>query len=275
MTKEDDDLVILERAEVSLTSHDVLAVPERGQKGEGLPSYEPSTVIREMLPITSLAASCHGEEHPLRERRPALIDVTAFKLTSSEPVGLELVSDNDDLVISYIEPSSLLGQTMLRQGDIIYSINYICCRGRDPEFAYHILRRAIRTVHIVVCAPSGDPYLVSITITKPTPISSCGITFKKDENNHLLIVESIDCSGPFVNTLLNIGDRLLEVEGYDSLYLTPAVADALLGHCKTTVTLITSPEACGVLATMTAMPSRDEKKKRAKKSCWRKILFAR
>ena len=169
-------------------------------------------------------------------RKPAVICATVYKPTSNANVGITVEKVHNVLKVSSVEDNSLFKQSPLRAGDEVVSVNRVHCELRDVAFVTSLIQRSLSTVFIVARKAGGNPNLVSVMITKPTPLSRVGIGF--DNVGHSLRIATIDSSGLFAGTSLGIGDVCVSIEGISCDGLDLISAMNLLKHSRTTVTIV-------------------------------------
>jgi C-terminal processing protease CtpA/Prc len=140
--------------------------------------------------------------------RAELINAVAWKSTAETQLGLRFQSLKDgSFVISEIHSGSLFGNSDLRSGDHVISINAVSCFGTGYRTALSQIRSIVAPVTILARNPGGASGRVSVTIIKPSPTIRVGVYFKTVKGK--LYVDF--CEKP----VLNSGDRILSINDTD------------------------------------------------------------
>jgi len=179
------------------------------------------------------------------ERRPAIMSVTVLK-AKRDDVGISIEETDDGLRISSIDPDSLFSDTPVDVGDFVLSVNQSSCEQKDAAYVARLLRRAKQTVTLVVHRLEDDPYLISTTVSKPTPESRVGIGVQIYDG--ALRVSSIHPGGLFAGSILNVGDKVVSICGVCCACMDSTSAIELIRQEKSTITIVTwTEEEAGVV----------------------------
>lgn len=128
-------------------------------------------------------------------------------------LGMDLISnENGDVLISRIDPDSLMAKTPFQVGDRLLSVNQKRCYVMDAKDVVQFMATLEGNVTIVVHNDGGDPNLVESMITKPSLDHRCGLGLASTGRLHLKI-SNIDADGLFFDTLLNVGDPVVSING--------------------------------------------------------------
>ena len=192
-------------------------------------------------------------EEPGVGRQPAIISVMVLKSNMSD-LGLCFEEAAEGLRISRIDPEGLFSETPLAMGDYILSVNNFTCEQKDVAYIWRMIRRGTRTVTLVVHRPDGDPYLISSTVSKPSPESKVGIGVQIFDG--ALRVSSIDPSGLFADGILDVGDKVVSIGGISCTCMDSASSVELIRQEEHTVTIVawTEEEAGVVVAAAKTTP---------------------
>ena len=189
------------------------------------------------------------------QSRPAFISVTVIKNTINDRLGIALREVNGELEIFSISSDGLLGcgngndandgchihhETVspLRPGDKLMSINNFRCSTWDPHKAIQKLKDIVGSLTIIVQHTQGNPNLVAAMVVKPTIESKVGIGFGKMTHQEYLAVGSINPDGYFANSVLNIGDRIVSINGSPCQNLEPDNAVTVVRSSPKFVTFV-------------------------------------
>ena len=172
---------------------------------------------------------------PAVERRAEFISATIYKPNTSQTataadaeidkedaedrnsqhdiLGMDLIcNENGDVLISRIEPGSIMARTPFQVGDRLLSVNQKRCYVMDAKAVVQFMATLEGNVTIVVHNDGGDPNLVESMITKPSLDHRCGLGLASTGRHHLKI-SNIDADGLFFDTLLNVGDPVVSING--------------------------------------------------------------
>ena len=101
------------------------------------------------------------------------------------------------------------------------------------------------TITVVVEKPTGNPSVVASTVTKPAADSMVGIVIRQRRRDGFrrTVVSRIVKDGLLNNSLLNIGDRLLAINGHDcSTSVSVHEAVDIIKRSQNTVTIVTQTQ---------------------------------
>ena len=203
------------------------------------------------LAVTEMLYEPLGAEES-QSHRPAFISVTVLVNESKKKaaeMGISFEKVDEGLRISNIDSEGLFGDTPLREGDFVLSVNNTSCQDRRVAYVSRLLRRSRGSVTLVVRRVDGDPFIVSTMVTKPTPDSKVGIGLQCIDGS--LRVSSIDPSGLFAGGILNVGDRVASIGDMPCSCMDSASAIELIRKEATTVNIVawTEKEAGVVVGT--------------------------
>lgn len=151
-----------------------------------------------------------------------------------------ILLERDELRLSSIRADTPAGQSPLREGDEILSINNQDCSRKDSESVGFLLQRALGYVTIVVQNHGGASDLVE-SMAQKSHKEPLGIVFKDGPNNSVLVSQIRQ--GPFSNSLLNQGDQLLTINGESCANMNATqVVQQLRSSPGDTMTLLTKTE---------------------------------
>jgi predicted metalloprotease with PDZ domain len=151
---------------------------------------------------------------PLQRRRAEFISATVMKPTKDTSIGMALVNNNGDVVISSISPDSIVASTPFRVGDRLLSVNTKRCYVMESKDAEDLMAALEGQVTIVVHHEGGDPNLVESMVTKPSDACRCGLGLASAGGRGLKI-SHIDAGGLFFDSLLNVGDPVVSINDQD------------------------------------------------------------
>lgn len=160
---------------------------------------------------------------------PSIFNAVYVKKTKSTHLGLSLMIQNGTLVISNITPDSPFGDSPLRVGYEVLSINRQ--HFTDADKAVDYLKNVEGPVDILASNhpfPSGG----DLTFTKNKPmelINSMHFGRLGDTAKHLVRIDHIHNRGPFANSHVQVGDVLLTIN--NKVVADPVVASRLLISC--------------------------------------------
>ena len=140
-------------------------------------------------------------------------DVDEDRNNQHDPLGMDLISnEKGDVLISRIDPGSLIARTPFQVGDRLLSVNQKRCYVMDAKDVVQFMATLEGSITIVVHNEGGNPNFVESMITKPSPDHRCGLGLASSGRQHLKI-SSIDAGGLFFDTLLNVGDPVVSING--------------------------------------------------------------
>jgi C-terminal processing protease CtpA/Prc len=140
--------------------------------------------------------------------RPEIISVTFFKSKQDDSSGFTLCG-NEARIAAFTE-ASMASYSSLRPGDKILSVNTKDCASEqmDSISVSRMLQSAVGDVTVVVHNQGGMPDLVSSTIVK-RPDDGFGLCLGSINNS--IVITSIRPDSKFANSVLNVGDVVLEI----------------------------------------------------------------
>lgn len=158
---------------------------------------------------------------------PSIIHAAVVKKTKGTHLGLSLMMQNGGLVVSNISPDSPFGNTELRVGYEVLSIN----RGNftDATKAVAFLKQVEGPVEIMASDhpfPSGG--VLSFVKNYPKELIN-SLEFSR-LNGNLVRIDHIHSRGPFAKTKIEVGDVVLTVN--NKVVADPVVASRLLLSCE-------------------------------------------
>lgn len=143
--------------------------------------------------------------------RAEFISATVIKETEDTPIGMGLVSEDGEVLISSIQPETLIAKTPFRVGDRLLSVNNKRCYILDSQEVDEYIANLVGNVTLVVHNGGGDPNMVESMVFRPRN-RQCGLGLKSSGRRRLRI-SSIDEKGLFVDSLLTVGDPILSING--------------------------------------------------------------
>lgn len=223
---------------------------------DGVPSVPVVAIVSDeddKIPLATMepVPVAQSEEHGVGRRQPAIISVTVLKSTKrSDDIGLCFEKAEDVIRISRIDPEGLFSDAPLAVGDRILSINNLACEQKDVAYIWRVIRRATRTVTLVVHHPDGDPYLISSTVSKPSPESKVGIGVQIYDG--ALRISSIDSCGLFADGILDVGDKVVSIGGISCTCMDSAASIDLIRQEERSITIVAwTKEEAGVVVAAT------------------------
>lgn len=208
------------------------------------------------LAVTKMMASPLEEQATLREQGiehcPSIISATVRKCENDErkntDPGLSFDRTDDGLRISSIDPKGLFSDAPIAEGDVVLSVNNDSCQDLSSRLVLRLIQRSKESVTLIVRRLEGDPYIVSTTVTKPTPESRFGIGVRCVDGS--LCISSIDPHGLFAGGILNVGDKVVSIGGVPCSCMDSTSAIELIRKEEKRVTIVawTEKEAGVVVA---------------------------
>ena len=173
---------------------------------DGVPSETSSTLPVMERRAEFISATIH--KPPTDDK-----DTTTNRSQQSHTLGMDLISDDKgEVFIASIAPGSLMANTPFQVGDRLLSVNSKRCYIMDAKDVVQFMATLEGNVTIVVHNEGGDPNLVESMITKPSLDHRCGLGLASTGRQHLKI-SNIDADGLFFDTLLNVGDPVVSING--------------------------------------------------------------
>jgi len=156
------------------------------------------------------------------------------------------VTKEGELRVTRIDPLGLFHDSPICVGDKILSINHMDCTDDCEQGLVDDLLAMVKEVTIVVeAARNADSSVVAAMVTKPSPNSMVGIVLRQRRRDGFrrTVVSKIFEDGLLMNSLLNVGDRLLSINGHDcSTAVTVHEAVDFIKRAKGVVTIVTQPQ---------------------------------
>lgn len=236
----DDDSITTENSIPTLTfcpqmmQYDDDADGANTTTSKDVPLTGPIALGREIEPEIIVDLEYQAPQYP--QSRPAFISVTVTKTTEEERLGIALREVNGELEIFSISDDGLLSASPLQPGDKLMSINNFRCSTWDPHKAIQKLKDSIGSLTLIAQHHQGDPNLVAAMVVKPKEDSKVGIGFGKIDR--FLAVGSINPEGYFANSVLNIGDRIVSINGSPCGRLEPEYAVTVVRSSPSHVTFV-------------------------------------
>jgi len=179
----------------------------------------------------------HEQNQSFFERRAEFISASLIKPTAETPLGFDLTSNkNAEISISSIEAGSLISRTPFRVGDRLLSVNNKRCYVMKVGDIVKFIASLTGDVTIVVHHVGGDPNLVESMITKPSLEHRCGLGLASAEYQHLKIA-NIDADGLFFQTLLNVGDHVISINGMQCAFSGAPAAGEMISEAGKYITI--------------------------------------
>lgn len=189
-----------------------------------------------------IEAGCSSTgNHQQHHRRAEFVSATFIKRGAADSLGVLLLRNSNDGIISSVAEGSLASASPLRVGDRIFSINNKqCTTDMDGTFIGKYLQSLVGRVTIVAHNQEiGTSNIVESMVTKTNPRDEAGLVLKTERNmNRGLVVSKLNPNKIFADSLLNIGDQVLYINGTDCRHLTLASAVILIQESLKTVTVV-------------------------------------
>ncbi|KAL3904363.1 MAG: hypothetical protein SGILL_010100 [Bacillariaceae sp.] len=185
--------------------------------------------------------------------QPRFVFVQCNKPSIDTPLGISFISTPGQLQISSISGTGVLWASPLRKGfDVLALDGQVVTKWSTTQAAQHIRQRP-STVSIMARNPNGRCSYVVAQVTKPTPRSKIGMSFKNFEDGRLKVGRIFPHS-LFAGSILNEDNEILNINGVPAYGLTASEAVAIVEHATDTVTLLakTDPASAIVLASLGA-----------------------
>jgi len=170
--------------------------------------------------------------------RPEFVSVTFYSQSSNstERLGFQLYKDYNaggDIRIKRSSQSDC-PRLPFQNGDRVLSINQKSCHGLSESAARALIdNNHNQSVTIICHNQGGKANLVETMLEKRTADETVGISFKSRQNGSGVEISTINPRRPLVSSLLNVGDRILAINGVDCNEIGPQVAvDIIRGSNK-------------------------------------------
>lgn len=157
-------------------------------------------------------------------QRAEYLSVSFYKKSPEQSLGFKLHRSAPQIASIY--KGGLADTSPLAVGDKILSINNRDCSQMDSVQLCKFLWQLVGTVTIVVHNEKGAPNLVTCMITKTCPEQMVGIGMKGGPDH--LRLSSIDAEKLSAETILNVGDQILSINGQDTEHMEGAAEAANL-----------------------------------------------
>jgi len=157
--------------------------------------------------------------------RPRFISVSVYKPTANTRLGVTFANmTGNDLMIADIGHGSLLCNTPLKAGCILYSVNGIPTKGFTRMEAKHLVTGLSGEIRICAEDRTGEGSYAIAMVTKPTPRSPLGLRFQS-VGGGTLSISHIKSDGLFADSILNDGDKVIAINmvGAEFLQIRDAV----------------------------------------------------
>ncbi|CAB9518027.1 expressed unknown protein [Seminavis robusta] len=192
--------------------------------------------VHDPQPSITVSSESSQTDLPLSQRRAEFISATISKPSKNTPIGLELIDKDDNVIISAISPGSLTSHTPFHVGDRLLSVNTKRCYILESKDITKHLDSLEGSITIVVHNQEGDPNLVESMITKPVDESRCGLGLVSAGQRRLR-VSQIDADGLFFDSLLNVGDPILSINGENCEFCDAADAGEMIARAGRIITI--------------------------------------
>ena len=170
------------------------------------------------------------------QNRAAFISITVEKQSKDTKLGIALREFDGHLQIFSIAENGVLSGAPFRPGDTLQSINNFRCSLWDPSKAMNKLKEIEGPLTIIVQHNQGDPNLVEAMVKKPSRDCKVGIGFMS--LRHFLAIGSINAEGYFACSVLNVGDRVISINGNLCCQMSPDDAVTLVKNVDDSVRFI-------------------------------------
>lgn len=166
--------------------------------------------------------------------RAEFVSATFIKETCETPLGISLSNDS---TISFIASGSMASASPLKAGDKIFSVNKRRCQYMSGKAICTLLKSLSGGVTVVAHNKGGTASIVESMVAKPHPNERSGLVLKRVGDSELL-VSNIRPDKVFINSLLNIGDEVLKINGISCKHLSPIEAADIIKQTPKDVTVI-------------------------------------
>jgi hypothetical protein len=181
-------------------------------------------VGKELVPEAVAVPEEHMPQHA--QNRAAFISITVEKETKDTKLGIALREFDGELQIYSVAEHGILSGAPFRPGDKLRSINNFRCSQWDPSKAMAKMKEMEGVLTIIVQHDHGDPNLVEAMVKKPRRDCKVGIGFMS--LRHFLAIGSINPEGYFACSVLNVGDRVISINGNLCCQMNPDDAVTLV-----------------------------------------------
>mmetsp|Transcript_28074 Transcript_28074/g.52686 ORF Transcript_28074/g.52686 Transcript_28074/m.52686 type:complete len:533 (+) Transcript_28074:150-1748(+) len=174
--------------------------------------------------------------------KPRFVYVKCEKPTADSKLGIAFDDDTNQLTIRSINSSGVLWSSPLQEGFDVLAIDGKGCTHWSKREALDYLKTRVSDISIVARNPIGDSRYVEAQVTKISPRSQVGLTFKKNGSGPLKI-GSVFPTGLFAGSILNDGYEVISINGYPSRSLTTSEAVAIVDHATDTVKIVAAADS--------------------------------
>lgn len=173
-----------------------------------------------------------------KDKRAEFISVTFWKDHPHVPLGISFGKGPQEPRISDLAAGSLAQDTPLQPGDIILSVNneQVNKKLTSAQVANR-LKDSFGAVTVVVHNEGGASNLVESMVMKENPSERLGISLRSFTGGRIA-VQKIDSGTKFVNSLLNVGDTVLSINGTAMAEVKLAAAADLIKNAPMRVTIL-------------------------------------
>lgn len=163
--------------------------------------------------------------------RAEFISAMAWKPTTEARLGIRFQSlDDGSFLISDVDPEGLFGNSALRVGDLVMTINGRPCFGPGYQSALSQARKITGPVTILAHNGRGAKGMVTATIAKTSASTRIGIGFKTIDRK--LFVSF--CEAP----VLSMDDRIVSINGVNCSLMKQSDAAELVRRAQSVVTIV-------------------------------------
>ena len=203
----------------------------------------PPTLLPPSLTTSDAASSLQDSSEPI----PRFASATVPFVSKHLGLSLAVVEETRELLVTRVDPTGFFTDSCIQAGDRVLSINQVDCQEctSTTEVDYLLSLLQGDTITVVVEKPTGNPSVVASTVTKPAPDSMVGIVIRQRRRDGFrrTVVSRIVKDGLLSNSLLNIGDRLLAINGHDcSTSVSVHEAVDIIKRSQNTVTIVTQTQ---------------------------------
>jgi len=201
--------------------------------------------LREISNVPSVAveaAQSMDIDNRGENAEPAIVSVALLKANKKEQIGLTAVRVENTLYIKRLDGQ--LGNSILKEGMSILAINQRLASRMTVSDLNKFVRDTVGEIHILARNPDGDPGIVqAMTYCKSklpasTPERSfVGVSFRGAAGRQLEVCD-IRKNGLFVQSCLNVGDSILQINGIPCQQSRPKDAVALVRASEESVTIL-------------------------------------
>jgi len=170
--------------------------------------------------------------------RPRFISVTVHKPAVDTKLGLSFANPTgSQLILSKIQPHSLLARSPLRAGCLLHSINGISIQNYTRFGVTDLVRTLAGTIQIVAENRMGDGSCALAMAFKSTPRAKLHITFHLGEGGALAL-SKIGPDSFFNNSVLNVNDKIIAINKIPCHHVQPQEAVEITQRNPESVTIL-------------------------------------